>query len=320
MAAVGRVVGLGVGLVSVGLVWGLATLAVTAPARSQDTTPAAEVTWRKLAFTATKLLVTAHADVAFEWREPAEVSGELLTDVPGLPIVPRARLGAIELGSRFLSRRSSTTLLFDPSSLEAYQSSSRDYGKRNRLKVYRYGHDGVFTRRLRPASVEEGALEPEAWSDRSEQIHPLRADGVLSDPASLFYLLSVADPSDYAKGGTMMAFSRSQAQPIEIDFVGVEPLRVSFDLHGPSSPEDDPERIDGEVETLHYALRPAAEAEEFQLLGLEGDLDLWIEVARRIPVQVSGRVSPLGKVVVRLEEAWLRGPGDAVEPPGPNTP
>lgn len=286
------------------------------PARSQETEQAPQegaredVVWRRLAFTATKLLFTAHANVELDWLEPAKASDQLLEDVPGKPLQPKRRLGAIELRSRFIGRRSSNTTWFDPTTLAAYQSASRDYGKRNRLKIYRYGEEAVFSRRLRPANHAEGEQEPASWSDRTEEVHKLDTHDVLSDPSMLFYILATADPMEYAKGGKLMAYAKGDAQPIEIELVGFEPLHVSYEVFGPSSPEDDPEKVKGDIETIHYALRPGADADELKLLGLDGDLDLWFEAQRRIPVQVSGRVSPVGKVVVRLKAAWLRKPGD----------
>ena len=44
----------------------------------------------------------------------------------------------------------------------------------------------------------------------------------------------------------------------------------------------------------------------FELLGLQGDLELLLEPVARIPVQLSGTVKIAGQVTIRLQEATLR--------------
>jgi hypothetical protein len=41
--------------------------------------------------------------------------------------------------------------------------------------------------------------------------------------------------------------------------------------------------------------------EEFSFMGLKGDFEIYIDAATRIPVQVSGQISRIGKVHIRLQ-------------------
>ena len=41
--------------------------------------------------------------------------------------------------------------------------------------------------------------------------------------------------------------------------------------------------------------------EQFSFMGLKGDFEIYIDPARRIPVQVSGQIARIGKIHIRLQ-------------------
>ena len=68
--------------------------------------------------------------------------------------------------------------------------------------------------------------------------------------------------------------------------------------------------VDGKIEALRIAVRPrVAEGEkrtDFKLLGLQGDLDIYVEPRTRVPLMICGKVEIAGSVRLRLRRAVLK--------------
>jgi hypothetical protein len=273
--------------------------------------PVPEVTWKRLEFQASKLLVKARAHVELTQHDSAAVQGRLLERVADHPLPPRgSRVLAIEVGSSFMGRHSTTSLLVDPTDNSALQREQVETGKRQRVKLYRFCADGVYSRRVTPRDDAEKALAPAAWTKMLEEHLDYAAGKAVSDPAALFYLLSIAEPKAYLDGQTVQLFSQGEVHAVEVRFAGEEELAVSYEIHPSPEPSmgdtaaPGTERVAQRVRALRYTLHPADPTDALELLGLEGDLEIWIETERRIPVLVTGKVSPVGRVAVKLQHAW----------------
>ena len=168
----------------------------------------------------------------------------------------------------------------------------------------------MYSKRVTPRDDKEKSLEPALWTQVFEEQLAHDKDQTVIDPAALFYMLSVADPKAYAGGQNVSLFSKGKIHSVAVRFEAEEELDVNFDLLPPAEPaigdtSAGPTSVDERVRALRYTLRPGDEADALELLGLEGDLELWIEAERRIPVLVTGKVSPVGRVAVKLQRAWL---------------
>lgn len=296
-----------------------ALLAATVPlgATSRDSgsgDPVPEVSWRRLEFHASKLMVKARAHVELSQHDAARAH-DLLLDRAGQADHPRSPRGprvlALEVGSSFLGRHSTTSLLLDPTDNAALLREQVETGKRQRLKLYRFCADGVYSRRVTPRDDTEQSLEPAGWTNVVEEHLDHQSGQAVVDPAALFYVLSVAEPKAYSGGQTLQVFSKGEVHQVAVRFEAEEDLDVRFDLlpaleqsmgdtAGPGI-----ETVDRRVRALHYTLRPADDAHALELLGLEGELEIWIDAERRLPVLVTGKVSPVGRVAVKLRKAWL---------------
>jgi hypothetical protein len=267
---------------------------------------ASDVSWRRLVFRASKLLVTAHAEVALEWRDAEAVAAELAATDQAAPLAPAGeRVAHLSVTSSLLGRSSNTQVWLDPLDLRVLQRRQLDEGKRERLKLYRFGQRGIYSRRVRPRDGERGQPH-QRWTDVQEELEPLEDGATVSDPSALFYWLSAIDPETLRDGRTLLVYSKSLLNPVRARYLGVEELRVDYRLYGAADPEGNAIEVSGRVPALRFSLTPGAGGrDELELLGLEGDLELYVDAVRRVPVQVSGRVPPVGRVVARLQEAWL---------------
>ena len=67
-------------------------------------------------------------------------------------------------------------------------------------------------------------------------------------------------------------------------------------------------RREKEIDAAKISFQPRAlvsedqAPEEFSILGLNGDFDIFIDKATQLPVQISGKILSFGKIDIKLQE------------------
>ncbi len=304
----------------------LSVLMAAATAASASYDPDS-VAWSRLEFQATKFFLTARSEVELGTRSPAEARSELLDptalaplrrdgvasragDARGMGLAPRgARAGVLDIRTRILSRDSRVRFWFDPGDARALQRSSHDTSKNKlRHRTYRYTRGGVFSRTLRPGDGEDERAHT-GWSLIDDNFVGLaRAAGgpAVTEAAGLLYLVPAGDLHAPGDRDRLRVYTRGQVREVDVAVTGRERIAVDY-----LEVSDRGERaVDGKVETLRIAVRPRVgegeDSRDFKLLGLQGDIDIYLEPRTRVPLLVSGKIEIAGSVRLRLRRAVLR--------------
>ena len=283
----------------------VAVLAVALPVAAAGTEPP----WQRLEFRATKFFLTA--DAAVEFDPAVKLPADDRCD--GKPSMPAAA-ARIRIESSMFGRHSQSSLWFDPGSLKAHLRVQEERGSRSRYKSYAFCHGGVEAERATPKAGEAG-LPAADWSHRYQVHHevPSGLEAPLSEPSALLHLVGWLAGQPAAPGAeaawTVPVFSNSRvlAVRLERDPVTV-PAAPQFSIAGRSSPEA--------LTLIRFTMTPVAvgaegSAEDFELLGLEGAIEILAAKELQLPVSISGRLPPAGRVTVRLRHVVLRGGGHA---------
>ncbi len=273
----------------------------------------ASVTWSRLELEASKFFMTARSEVELGQRPSAKATGELLDPRPWLSardgaregLAPRgAESGVLDIRTRIMSRTSEVRFWFDPGDGRALQRSSHDISKRRlRHRTYRYTRGGVLSHTLRPNDGE--ADRPYTGWTRVEEKHiafePAGGPAV-TEAAGLLYLIPAGDFRAPGAETRLHVFTRGQVRQVDVTVAGLERIGVDYvEVSG-----DRERAVRGEIEALRVAVRPRAEESgEFKLLGLEGDIDIYLEPRTRVLLLVTGRIQVAGKVRLRLRRAVL---------------
>ncbi len=266
------------------------------------------VWWQSLEFRASKLMVTATAEVTLSEVADDERS-QLLLDtllLEGTARTAEPRVLRLEIESKLLGRTSLGTLWLradDASALRRVQLETRR--GRERQKTYRFGRREVTTVRLTPADPSEAQGPPESWSQRSDESIPLPSDltGGVIDPTALLYAVSAFPPESFREGLRFLTYAGNAVQEVEVRWTGTETVTTAYEIEGATPGGGDRRR---QVEAMVYSAAARAlpgSEQQLELLGLKGDLDLIIEVGTLVPLEIRGRLPPVGRVVVRLEKA-----------------
>ena len=280
----------------VGVVIALALLADPTAAAQQGAAPIQLPDWQRLEFKASKLFVTARSSLEVELVDAADASSAWVPIETAHEPPPQITL--VRSTASFLGRTSTTDVWLDPSDLRAFQRHAVDSGSRQRHKIYRFGRGEIRALRSEPETKDEESLPEPQWTRRSEQRLELQGTPLVTDPVAVFYLLSQKPTTEQElQVVTSNTVGSVRVELAERGSVATEAAIVSGDTTRP---------LGDNRAALRYAVTPADPDSDFSLLGLEGAITVWVDEEFGVPLEVRGKISPVGTVRVRLQAAVLR--------------
>ena len=288
-----------------------ATLAVWTSAALAGGAPAPErPAWRELHFRARKFIFTADTTVKVELA-PAEAAARALAAASGhTPVMPACgQVARIELDTTGLGRHTRNTVWIEPTTAAALQTSSQELGNRARYKTQRFTDLGVAVARYAPARGEEDR-PADRWTLHSDSFVPFpeadRGGVVVSDSVALFWILAtrpLAKPGDSTQ---VLVMSRDQLLLVEIAVAATRSIRLDIDERTASGSRHVRESVEGlELTVSGSRFGPDKAESDLEFLGFTGKVRILLDPARRVPVEISGRVPKAGTVTVRLHDATL---------------
>ncbi|MEE8526881.1 MAG: hypothetical protein V3T72_23350 [Thermoanaerobaculia bacterium] len=266
-------------------------------ARPRELLDPGRVPWTRLELEARKFFTKARTEIVL--TSPAGLGRQLIASPRGAALQPQGPLALLELRAAFAGRRSETSVWFDPRQAAVLQRLKLRPGKKGYQKTYRFTEDGVYSHRRSPLDSRQGAGPVEGWGKVEEAFYPYperhRECGPISEPELLLYMISAA--------GTEKPFHTCSFSDKTLHHVELKPRgTVSLDVDYATGSDGRQSRRRGRVEVEHVVLqaRPvdAGSGDDFEFLGLEGDVDIFLD--GRIPVEVAGRLPGLGRIRIKL--------------------
>jgi len=254
---------------------------------------------------------------------PAKEAGHLLIAVPQADALQPSGEAVISItvdsnidpliGPReILNTRS----LCNPHDAAALQLVRLRQGGKVWQKSYRFQPDGVYHQRKKPVDKKQLELPPEQWTTFEKRFYQYNGKDhqcpAVLETSELLYLASVIDFKEQKAPLSLCVFDKQQVHRVTVIAGGARQLKVNYLERSPGKQI----RREGTVDVIKISFQPRAlvsadtAPEEFSFLGLKGDFDIFIDQASRIPVQVSGKISAIGKVDISLQEVNLT-PGNS---------
>jgi hypothetical protein len=270
-----------------------------------------QIRWTELEFSAAKFLISATARVEARLRPSREIASQLMSTPAGQPVAPGDDVLEMIYAAGGLGRESLTTLWADPVSGATLQRTQLDQGARQRQRTYRFTDIGAYHYSRWPATSREESLGPAQWTERTEGMRPY-SDGAagkaVTEATVLLWMVGAADLRKAGDRLEVFTFSRKRVNRVLAEVMGNRAVAVDFREHDASGDH----RRRGEVNALRLRIRanplaPSNDAdEEFELLGLRGDLDVLLDPKTRAALELRGRIKIAGQVTVHLRRAVLR--------------
>ena len=272
------------------------------------------VAWSRLLLRASDARADVRIEVRLSQVPRAGLASVLATDL-GRAVEPPADaqvwLMTANIEVRDYQKNYRTDVWFVPRDASALQRRRDKVGKGANRKTFRYLLHGVHRVRLEPDGRQEAELPPEQWTIIKEHFYPYgpaRADcSVLSDPALLLFVASAGVLSDEGERLDVCVFNKQTIYRARLSAAALQPLAVDYAEIGSDLRRD----IDRDITARKIRLeaRPSGvgdfEPDPFEFFEMPGDIEIFLDESSRIPVQVVGNVSGLGRVVFTLSEVTL---------------
>jgi len=176
-------------------------------------------------------------------------------------------------------------------------------GRKGSSKIHRFGARGVARLRLEPADKRQAGLPTTHWSHRDLKFYPydLQDSGCsqITIPALLLYHIS-SHPQD----SVYCVFHDDALYRVRLESRGSKMLPVDYTVHSRGRLQQVSGTRPLEEIALHVEpLGEQADAGDFELLELRGELAIQLDPQTRIPVEVSGSRAGLGDITLRLIDA-----------------
>ena len=262
------------------------------------------VDWTNLSYKARVLFFRMNIDVQLNQIPLAKSKAALLAPKQGEATMPQSDPGyRIDLDTKILRRKSFISLWFDPDGA-AFQRTQTDTGKKHRVKTYRILNNGFYSFQAKPRDSEK-ELPPEQWTDigeGSKEFDKLAPAGtIITEPTALYYLVSASPLNKPGDTFEQHIFTKHGIYKLDLHALEYQNIEVKFDSNQSGQKRT---VYNDEFRALHIrmngsAIDPAVQS-DFKLLGLKGDIDLYMDPETRVLVQISGKLDIVGHTDIKL--------------------
>jgi hypothetical protein len=274
---------------------------------------AGQVLWKNLSYQGKNFLGKVETVVSLADLPAEEAQGLLISIPEGSPLQAlTTHLMVIDVQSVAdplfgANNLTGSRAWFTPGDAAALQRIRSRKGDDIWQNTYRFAEKGVYRLRRKPGGVDEKKLAPEHWTKIKASFYPYQAIGpgsqTVLEPTALLYLVSALDFRKPTAPRSLYVFDRKQLHQVQVHVDGLQRLKVSYIEKNPGKDI----RREGMIDTAKISFKPRAlvprdeQPEDFSFLGLKGNFEIYIDAATRVPVQVSGQISGIGTVQIRLQ-------------------
>jgi len=271
-----------------------------------------QLNWSQLTYKANLLGLSIKSKIDLVSIPADETDALLMNPEPHTAVASSSKENYyMTLRTKLLGRDMRTMIWFDPADARALQRVRLETGARkSEYKAYRFTENGTFMIRKKPKDGE--AERPhQNWTNINKEHTKLpqkiAKQLMLAEPASLFYIVSVADLSTRGDFIELPMLSRGNVVMVKLTVEDQKTYQANYTKKQPS--EDN--KIKHDVEALEISIRARDvdnpdETYDLKLAGLKGDLRFIIDQETHIPLELSGKMKVLGTVRFKLEEIVTR--------------
>jgi len=270
------------------------------------------INWSELSFHASKFFISINADVSLADVPANEIDGLLTEAGEGEDVAVAGPTKELVFTTGIMGRKTRAAVLLNAEDGATLQRTSHDSGKRNRHRIYRYTDVGAYQKTWWPVGEEEEKLPTDQWrkwSKYEEGMRPFAEEvhgEIVTDPGALLYFVGTAPLNQAGDKVELFAYARKNVHRVTIEVAGMEQIKVKYDQEGGANPG----QKKGKVDALKLMVRgqmvdDGDSDDQFELLGLRGDIDIHIDPVTRAPIQIEGNVKIAGHAVMRLTRIKL---------------
>ena len=268
-------------------------------------------TWSQLHFEASQALQQISTEVSLmPVSDPRLIEGTMSDPIQAASDSILLATAKVRAKLLFKTKKWTGRVWFDGVSGAVLQRVRLKPGDDASRKSFRFGQKGVERFVDRPRSRDEADLSPDAWSKTKRHYfpYPMPSSGcdVVSDPLLLLVSASSLD-IDKDTSKRICVFNKKTLYYVELKAEKREELQTAYVLKMKERQVKTESPVTAiKVRISAKPIDPKAPSrDDFEFLGLGGQLFLWVDAERRIPLIVTGELSPVGQVSIGLTAATL---------------
>ena len=279
------------------------------PALSIDKTT---VTWKHLSFKGKEFFAKLSAEIELISPSESELDATFIPSSQGVPVA-MTEFGALVIDTKisvksiFAKVKLRKIAWFDPVTLSAMQYVRERRGFKDSEKTYRFTDKGIFRVAKKPIDKNEIIQPPERWSVSSESFYPFDSEkkdcANITAPIPVIYLISALKVSDFENPVTICVFNKKKTVYLDIQKEPSEAFQLNhIEVKGDKTIHKNTSIL-AEVLSLKARSISSGEAiDNFTLVGLQGDLRIYIDPESRTPVQLRGDYKSFGEIELNLRQ------------------
>ena len=279
------------------------------PALSIDKTT---VTWKHLSFKGKEFFAKLTAEIELISPSESELDAAFIPSPQGVPVA-MTESGALVIDTKisvksiFAKVKLQKIAWFDPVTLSTMQYVRERRGFKDSVKTYRFTDKGVLRVAKKPIDKNETIQPPEKWSSSYEEFYPYDSEkkdcANITAPISIIYLISALKVSDFEKPVTICVFNKKETVYLDIQKEPSEALQVShIEAKGDKAIHKDTSILAEVLSLKARSISSGQAIDNFTLVGLQGDLRIYIDPESRTPVQLRGDYKSFGGIKLNLRQ------------------
>jgi len=270
------------------------------------------VTWKHLSFKGEELFAEFDVDVELMSQTLAEINTTFISSPQGTLI------NAPESGAYVINTKTSINALFqkvelqnvawfDPGTLSTMQYIRQRTGLNDTKKTYRFTDKGVFRFTRLPLDKHEASQVPKKWSGTMEKFYsysPAKTGCMgITVPMPIIYYISASKISDFEKPVTICVFNKKRVIYLDIQKESVESIQLNhIEIKGKKIARRNTSIVAEVLSLKARSTAPDKKTDNFTLVGLQGNIKIYIDPEKRIPVQLKGDYKGFGKIKLILRK------------------
>ena len=279
------------------------------PALSIDKTT---VTWKHLSFKGKEFFAELTAEIELISPSESELDAAFIPSPQGVPVA-MTESGALVIDTKisvksiFAKVKLQKIAWFDPVTLSTMQYVRGRRGFKDSVKTYRFTDKGVLRVAKKPIDKNELIQPPERWSNSFKEFYPYGSAkkdcANITAPIPVIYLISALKVSDFEKPVTICVFNKKKTVYLDIQKEPSEALQLNHIEVKGGQPILKNTSILADVLSLKARSISSGQAiDNFTLVGLQGDLRIYIDPESQTPVQLRGNYKSFGEIKLNLRQ------------------
>ena len=264
------------------------------------------IDYSQLNYEASKLFLSFDTDITLSKKPSTAIANDLVLPKDGNALTPEpGSVYMVTTDSKFFGKHTKYTMWFDESAA-LLQWLREIRSSKSNVKLYRFAKNGYHD--YRKDYDNEGYVvnlaDVKNWGSSYKTYATKVPEGqAVSDSSAILYLVSLLKLQNAGDEAQMVLNSDEQLANIRLVVEGKTMLNTNFDIVSSGNNQHIEEQRQA-IKIKFVALDSQGNpAKDLQLLGLQGDIALYIDEASRLLLQISGDVKIAGRVDIKLKRA-----------------